>query len=107
MEKIFQALSSATRRDILVYLSKTSLNAGEIAQKFDMAKPTISKHLEVLVNAGLIKSRKKGQYVHYSLMRDNLVKNLYNFLADFGPLDRPVKKAGKKSSIPKQYKLDI
>ncbi|MEJ0010282.1 MAG: metalloregulator ArsR/SmtB family transcription factor [Alphaproteobacteria bacterium] len=60
MEKIFQALSSSTRRQILAYLSKTSLNAGEIAKRFDMAKPTISKHLEVLTNAGLITSEKKG-----------------------------------------------
>lgn len=96
MEKIFGALSSSTRRQILAYLSKTSLNAGEISERFNMAKPTISKHLEILQNAGLIKSEKKGQYVHYSLVRENLVSNLYDFLADFCPVSRPLKKESKK-----------
>jgi len=102
LEKIFQALSSTTRRQILAYLSEASLNAGEISKKFNMSKPTISKHLEVLENAGLIASEKKGQYVHYSLVRENLVANMYDFLADFCPVARPLKQesqeiAGKKN----------
>ena len=104
MDKIFQALSSKTRRQILAYLSKASLNAGDISKRFNMSKPTISKHLEVLQNAGLIKSEKKGQYVHYSLVRDNLVTNLYDFLADFCPVSRPLKKESKKIAKVKQEK---
>lgn len=95
MEKIFQALSSTTRRKILAYLSEASLNAGEISERFDMAKPTISKHLDVLENAGLITSEKKGQFVHYSLVRDSLVTTMYDFLADFCPVSRPLKKESK------------
>lgn len=96
LEKIFQALSSTTRRKILVYLSEANLNAGEIAERFDMAKPTISKHLEILENAGLVKSQKCGQFVHYSLARENLVASLHNFLADFCPVGRQYKKESKK-----------
>lgn len=87
-------------------MSKTSLNAGEIAERFDMAKPTISKHLEILENAGLIKSEKKGQYVHYSLVRENLVTSMYDFLAEFCPVSRKYKKESLKISIKKREKRD-
>lgn len=60
MEKVFQALSSTTWRKILAYLSETRLNTGEIAERFDMAKPTISKHLGVLENAELITSEEQN-----------------------------------------------
>lgn len=95
MDKIFEALSSATRRRILAYLSKTDLTASEIAARFEMSKPSISKHLSVLENAGLISSKKQGQYIHYSLVRENLVTNMYDFLANFCPVSRPYKKESK------------
>lgn len=104
MEKVFEALSSTTRRKILAYLSKAPLNAGEISKRFDMAKPTISKHLDVLENAGLIKSEKKGQFINYSLVRDNLVTTMYDFLADFCPVSRPLKKESKKIAASKKKK---
>lgn len=91
MDKIFNALSSTTRRKILAYLSSARLNAGEIAERFDMSKPSISKHLDVLENAGLIRSEKVGQFVYYSLLRDNLVTNLYDFLNDFCPVSQTYK----------------
>ena len=90
--KVFEALSSEVRRRILAYLSKTDLTASEIASRFDMSKPAISKHLSVLENAGLVQSEKKGQYVHYSLVRDNLVTNMYDFLADFCPVSKKYKR---------------
>ena len=43
------------------------MNAGEIAEHFDMTKPSISHHLDLLKQAGLVDARKKGQYVEYSL----------------------------------------
>ncbi len=91
-DKVFEALSSSTRRKILAYLSKTDLTSGEIAERFDMSKPAISKHLSILENAGLIQSEKKGQYVHYSLVRDNLIANMYDFLADFCPTSKRYKR---------------
>src|SRR5437868_1857303 len=91
-DKIFEALSSPIRRRILAYLSKTSLTSTEIAERFEMTKSSISKHLGILENAGLVISDKKGQYVHYSLARENLVTNLYDFLANFCPVSRTFKK---------------
>ncbi len=91
MEDTFQALSSAVRRKILAYLSKTSLTAGEIAQRFEISKPALSKHLNILENAGLIAGEKKGQYVHYSLVKDNLFASMNDFLVNFCPEGRPLK----------------
>lgn len=75
----------------MAYLSKTSLTAGEIAERFDISKPALSKHLNLLQNAGLIHSEKKGQYVHYSLVKDNLFASMNDFLVNFCPEGRPLK----------------
>lgn len=91
MDDTFQALSSTVRRKILAYLSKTSLTAGEIAQRFEISKPALSKHLNILENAGLISGEKKGQYVHYSLAKNNLFAAMNDFLVDFCPEGRPLK----------------
>jgi DNA-binding transcriptional ArsR family regulator len=91
MSNVFQALSSPTRRKILAFLSEASLTAGEIAAKFDMSKPALSKHLSILSNAGLISSEKKGQFVHYSLVKENLFASMNDFLVDFCPEGKPLK----------------
>jgi len=93
--KIFEALSSSVRRKILAYLSKTDLTSSEIANRFDMSKPSISKHLSVLENAGLVKSEKKAQFVHYSLARENLVTNMFDFLNNFCPVSAILKNESK------------
>ena len=92
MDKIFEALASTPRRKILAYLSEVDLTAGEIAARFDMTKPSISKHLQVLENAGLVRSEKRGQFVHYSLVRDNLVNTLNGFVQHLCPVSIPLKK---------------
>ena len=79
MNKVFDALASAPRRKILAYLAEVDLTAGEIAARFDMSKPAISKHLQILENAGLVTSEKRGQFVHYALVTDNLVNTLHGF----------------------------
>lgn len=79
-EKVFQAMASNTRLKILAYLSKSSMTAGEIAERFDMSKPSISKHLSILENAGLVKSEKKGQFVHYTIVEDHIVNTLDGYL---------------------------
>ncbi len=91
MSNVFQALSSSVRRKILAYLSEASLTAGEIANRFEMSKPSLSKHLNILVNANLITSEKKGQYVHYSLVKENLFAGINDFLVDFCPEGKPLK----------------
>ncbi len=92
MDKIFEALSSTVRRKILAYLSATDLTAGEIADRFDMSKPSISKHLGILENAGLIASRRQGQFIHYSLVRESLVNTLNGFVQEVCPVSRPLKR---------------
>jgi ArsR family transcriptional regulator len=92
IEHVFDALASTPRRKILAYLSKTSMTAGEIADRFEMSKPALSKHLKILENANLVRSEKKGQYVHYFLADDNMIGTLHNFLATFCPVGGPLKK---------------
>jgi ArsR family transcriptional regulator len=96
VEKIFEALSSTIRRKILAYLSATSLTAGEIADRFEISKPSLSKHLGILENAGLIKGEKKGQYIHYSLVRESLANTLNGYLQEVCIVSRPLKKESKK-----------
>ena len=74
------------------------MTAGEIAERFDITKPSLSKHLNVLENAGLIQGEKKGQYIHYSLVKDNLVNTLNGFVQEVCPVSRPLKRESKKSS---------
>jgi ArsR family transcriptional regulator len=64
----FRALADPTRREVLALLRKAGeLSAGELASKFDMTKPTMSHHFSVLKDAGLVKSRREGQQIFYSL----------------------------------------
>ncbi len=100
--KVFEALSSTPRRLILSYLSSTELTSGEIAKRFEMSKPALSKHLKILENAGLVRSQKKGQYVHYSIVDNNLVTTLVNFAANFCPQGSPLKKESKRLAEKKQ-----
>jgi ArsR family transcriptional regulator, arsenate/arsenite/antimonite-responsive transcriptional repressor len=95
MDKVFEALSSQTRRKILAYLSATSLTAGEIADRFSVAKPTISKHLSVLEAAGLVTSERRGQFIHYSLVQANLVNTLNGFIQEICPVSRPLRRESR------------
>lgn len=67
MEAIFKALNDETRRKIVELLREKDMNAGEIANHFNISKPSISHHLDILKRADLISSEKKGQFVEYSL----------------------------------------
>lgn len=98
MEKIFEALSSGTRRKILAYLSASSMNAGEIAERFDITKPSLSKHLGILENAGLISSEKRGQFIYYTIVQKNLVNTLNGFLQEVCPVARPLRKESKNKA---------
>lgn len=91
MEKVFEALASTPRRMILAYLAEADLTAGEIAARFEMSKPAISKHLAVLENAGLVTSEKRGQFVRYALVRDSLVNTLNGFVQNLCPVSAPLK----------------
>ena len=85
MNKVFDALASDARRQILAYLSQDEMSAGEIAARFSMSKPAISKHLQILENAGLVASDKRGQFVWYSLVREELTLAIAAFLQTVAP----------------------
>ncbi|WP_426450778.1 autorepressor SdpR family transcription factor [Paenibacillus sp. S-38] len=63
----FKALSDPTRRQILDLLKERDMTAGEIAEKFDMSKPSISHHLNLLKQAELVWDERRGQHIVYSL----------------------------------------
>ncbi|CAN5246847.1 sporulation delaying system autorepressor SdpR [soil metagenome] len=67
MNILFKALNDTTRREILELLKEKDLTAGEIADKFNISKPSISHHLDLLRQAGLVVSVKEGQFIYYSL----------------------------------------
>ena len=77
MNALFKALNDITRREILELLKNGDLTAGEIANRFMISKPSISHHLDLLKQAGLVQSLKEGQYIYYSLntiVMDEIVK---------------------------------
>jgi ArsR family transcriptional regulator, arsenate/arsenite/antimonite-responsive transcriptional repressor len=92
MQRVFEALSSTVRRKMLAYLAHTELSAGEIAARFDMSKPSVSQHLSVLEAAGLVTSDKRGQFVYYRLVPDNLVNTLSEFVQEVCPVSRPLRR---------------
>ena len=66
-EELFRAFSNPCRRQIVRMLRWKSMSAGEIAQQFDIAQPSVSRHLDVLKQAGAVMTHKKGTQVIYSL----------------------------------------
>jgi ArsR family transcriptional regulator, arsenate/arsenite/antimonite-responsive transcriptional repressor len=102
IQRIFEALSSQVRRKILAYLSETGLTAGEIAGRFNISKPSVSQHLSVLEAAGLVKSEKKGQFVHYSLVRESLANTLNGYVQEVCPVARPLKKESRSIAARKK-----
>ncbi len=95
MQRVFEALASTPRRKILAYLAHAELSAGDIASRFDMSKPSISQHLSVLEAAGLVTSEKRGQFVFYRLVPDNLTNTLNGFVQEVCPIGRPLKQESK------------
>ena len=67
MNNLFKAFNDPTRREILELLKNGDMTAGDIADQFEMSKPSISHHLDLLKQADLVVSIKQGQFVMYSL----------------------------------------
>jgi DNA-binding transcriptional ArsR family regulator len=96
IDRIFEALASRPRREILAYLSAQELTAGEIAGRFEMSAPAVSRHLSVLETAGLVSSERRGQYVYYRLNKDNLVNTLTGFAFEICPRGGPLKRESRQ-----------
>lgn len=103
-ERVFEALSSTTRRKILAYLSETSLTAGDIANRFEMSAPAISKHLSILEAAGLVWKKREGQFVKYGMERDNLSGTLTAYLQEVCPVSRNLKSESSELAKSKKRK---
>jgi DNA-binding transcriptional ArsR family regulator len=79
---VFKALNDATRREILELLKDRDMTAGEIAEQFNISKPSISHHLDLLKQAGLVIANKDGQFIHYSInttVMDEMLKWMLQF----------------------------
>lgn len=96
MDRVFEALASAPRRQILAYLDGGELTAGDIAERFEFSKPALSKHLRLLEEAGLVAREKRGQFVYFSLVRERLVTTVHAWALELCPVGRPLKRESRK-----------
>lgn len=78
----FQAIADPTRRAILVLLAAQTMTAGAIAEKFDVARPTISRHMQILNECELITANQKGREIYYEIKVDKM-KEIEKWLAQF------------------------
>jgi ArsR family transcriptional regulator len=67
MNLLFRALNDETRRKIVELLKTGDMTAGDIADHFNITKPSISHHLDLLRQAEIVSSEKRGQFIYYSL----------------------------------------
>jgi ArsR family transcriptional regulator, arsenate/arsenite/antimonite-responsive transcriptional repressor len=81
MNDAFKALADPTRREILRLLRGGEKTAGELAEQFDMAKPSVSHHFAVLKQADLIASRREGQQIYYYL-NSTVMEDLLSLIWD-------------------------
>jgi DNA-binding transcriptional ArsR family regulator len=87
MDEVFAALASLPRRQMLSFLSQTALSTVELAGRFGMSAPAVSRHLAILQNAGLVSGERQGQRVLYRLNRDALLNALARLASEVdGPL---------------------
>lgn len=98
---VFQAIADPTRRAILLLVASQSLTAGAIAANFETARPTISKHLQILTECELLKQEQTGREIHYHI-NANKMKEVADFIEPFRKVwdDR----FNKLESVMKQYK---
>jgi DNA-binding transcriptional ArsR family regulator len=99
MSNVFKALSDPTRRRVLQLLQERPMTAGELADEFDVSKPTMSAHFAVLVAADLIQAEKNGRSITYRLRMSVLEEALLGFADAFG-LQVTRKKTPRASTKP-------
>jgi DNA-binding transcriptional ArsR family regulator len=79
---VFQAIADPTRRAILLLVASQSMTAGAIASNFETARPTVSKHLQILTECELLKQKQKGREIYYHLNPRN-IKEIADFIEPF------------------------
>src|SRR5882724_6676229 len=100
-DRIFEALASGARRQMLRRLAQAEMTTTELVAHFPMSAPAVSRHLSVLENAGLVASRRDGQRVLYALVRDTVIEALSSFAAELamGPGAEPVRPKRQREAI--------
>ncbi|MBP6963803.1 MAG: metalloregulator ArsR/SmtB family transcription factor [Armatimonadetes bacterium] len=83
MEKVYRAIADPTRRAVLKLLRDREMTAGELAEHFELTKPTLSKHFAVLREAGLVSDHKSGRHVTYRLEPELLERALVSLMEDY------------------------
>jgi DNA-binding transcriptional ArsR family regulator len=98
---VFQAIADPTRRAILLLVASQSMTAGAIAANFDTARPTVSKHLQILTECELVKPEQNGREIYYHL-NPKKMKEIADFIEPFRAIweDR----FNKLETIMKKYK---
>lgn len=104
LDRVFEALASGPRRQILAYLAETELSTSDLAKRFSMSAPAISRHLSVLEQAELVTSERKGQFVLYKLKADSLVNSLTGYALELCPVGRPLKRESRALAKRKEAK---
>src|SRR6201998_231812 len=79
---VFQAIADPTRRAILLLVASQALTAGAIAANFDTARPTVSKHLQILTECELLKQEQSGREIHYHINAKKM-KAIADFIEPF------------------------
>jgi len=98
---VFQAIADPTRRTILILLTTQSMTAGVIASNFETARPTVSRHLQILTECELLKQEQQGREIYYHLNADKM-KEIADFLEPFRILWD--KRFNKLEQVMKSYK---
>jgi len=98
---VFQAIADPTRRAILLLVASQSLSAGAIAANFDTARPTVSKHLQILTECELLQQEQNGREIYYHINATKM-KQVADFIEPFRKMwdDR----FNKLESVMKKYK---
>jgi len=79
---VFQAIADPTRRAILILVASQSMTAGAIAANFDTARPTVSKHLQILTECELLQPEQSGREIYYHLNSQKM-KEIADFIEPF------------------------
>lgn len=98
---VFQAIADPTRRAILLLLTTQSMTAGAIASNFDTARPTVSKHLQILTECEILKQQQQGREIYYHF-NPNKMKEIADFIEPFRKMWDM--KFNKLEEVMKKYK---
>ena len=98
---VFQAIADPTRRTILLLLASQSLTAGAIASNFNTARPTVSKHLQILTECELVNQEQQGREIYYHF-NPKKMKEIADFIEPFRQMWD--EKFNKLETVMKNYK---